>query len=230
MGRPAPPAALNSTFVVDNVEGFASVGFFLTIPTGGAITFEGTFDGINWDSITFRSISDDEYVQARTSGGDFIGSISTLKSIRFRTSTVGSAPGSVTGRLGYEVSTLEGIEFANRPDKFGGVDVHIDFSSAIIQLAATVWDPGATRKFVVTDALLFVHGVVDGTFSLFRETDSSGNYLIRGFMDPSVNSPIVIPMNRRTPFKALTAGHKLKVTTTSAINFDLSIGGYTIPG
>lgn len=223
------PATLNQSFLIDNADGFASIGFYVTPPTGGEVTFEGTFDGVNWDSITFRGVATDEYQQKTTVAGDFVGSISNLAMIRFRTSVGGSGPGAVAGRFGIEASTLEGIEFSNRPDKFGGVDVHVDFSSTSIQTNAVVWDPGAGRRFCVTDCLVFVHGTVDGNLSLFRDSASTGNYLVKGFMDPSVNAPIIIPLSLRTPFKGSAAGHQLKLTTSTALNLDLSVSGYTIP-
>jgi len=223
------PQTLGESFHIDNTDGFASIGFYVTPPIGGEVAFEGTFDGSNWQSVTMRSVDTDEYVQKTTVAGDYVGSVSVMAAFRFRTSIGGSADGAVGGRFGIEASMLEGVEFSPRPDKFGGIDVHVDFSTIVQQTNAVVWDPGSSRRFVVTDCILFIHGVIDGTLSLFRDAATTGNYLMKGFMDPSVNAPIIIPINLRTPFKGATVGHQLKVTTTSAINFDLSISGYTIP-
>jgi len=109
--------ALNSVFEFDNAGGYSSIGFGLSIPTGATITFEGTLDGINWIEITLRGITSNHYTSTITESDSFIGSISCMQKVRFRTSVAGSAIGTVIGRVSKEVSTLEGIEHGS-PDDF----------------------------------------------------------------------------------------------------------------
>lgn len=123
-------ASISSAYTYTNSKGMNTITFYLTIPTGGTVMFESTVDGINWTGCTLRQKSGDNYIQSATTNGEFIGSISAARSFRVRVTSIGSAPGSVIGRAGKQVSTLEGIE-NGPPDEFyfnvargkiGGVD------------------------------------------------------------------------------------------------------------
>lgn len=102
--------ALNSEFVYTNTYGMNSIAFNLTIPVGGKVVFEGSFDGITYNAVTLRRISNDGYVQSTTLNDRFIGSISGMRMFRARVSVAGSAVGTIIGTVSMQVSTLEGIE------------------------------------------------------------------------------------------------------------------------
>jgi len=85
---------IGSTVEVDNVEGgFASIAFHLIVPTGGEVTFRGSFDGTTFTDIKFRQIENDGYIKSTTLTDNYIGSISGLRTIQFLTSVGGSADG-----------------------------------------------------------------------------------------------------------------------------------------
>jgi len=104
---------LNSSYTYINTIGYSHIGCRVVPPTGGIITFEGTFDGTNWFSILFRSLESSIFTSSVSTTQDVIGSIIGLKSIRFRTSTAGTADGSVNGRVQSQLSIIEGIEHIN---------------------------------------------------------------------------------------------------------------------
>lgn len=101
--------AVNSTFEFDNVVGYSSIGFNLTVPLGSTIAFEGTMDGTNWESHPFR-LASNGFLEETSSNGQYSGSISCHRKIRFRVLTLGTVVGSVVGRVSLNVSTLDSIE------------------------------------------------------------------------------------------------------------------------
>ena len=91
-------------------KGFAGVVVEVVVPSGGEVAFEGTFDGINFKSVTLRRVSNDGYVQTSTVDDTYIGSIAGMRQFRVRTSVAGGAAGTVMGTMQRYAHTLEGIE------------------------------------------------------------------------------------------------------------------------
>lgn len=110
------PAALDSTLEFENNAGFAHIGYRIIIPTGGSVIIEGTFDGTTWFSVSIRGIESNIFISTVDSDANMIGSIVGLKKFRFRTLTAGSADGSVSGRMQFQQSTIEGLEHQNDID------------------------------------------------------------------------------------------------------------------
>jgi len=219
-------AALNSAVEFDNVDGFSTVGFRLKVPTGGAVVFEGSFDGAVWFTITLRSVNTDEFQQTATNDDHYIGSISSVRKFRVRVSVAGSAVGDVVGRVTMDVAMLEGQEFLPPPDKFGQTPIHKDGTFTTIQTGFALWTPAVGKKYVVTDIIVTATGTVDGRLKIFDESDTTGNYLFNGVLDPAVNNSIYIHISLRTPFLSSAIGNKLKVTTTAAVNCSVIAHGY----
>lgn len=220
---------LNDTVEFDNVGGYSSIAFHCLAPTGGEVTFEATFDGANWEPVSMRSVTDDVFTNKTDDDSDFLGSISGARKFRWRTSTAGSAAGTVMGRAQRDAATLEGIEFGYPPHRFGFTPVHKDASYTTAQTGAAIWTPASGKKFVVTDLILNFHGATDANVKLFDETDSSGNYLYKANVDVSLiggGQPQVISL--KTPYVASADDNELKITTDADIDVDILLHGYEI--
>ena len=219
---------LNDAYIFDNVYGYSSIGFRCTVPTGGIVTFEGSFDDANWEPVSMRCVHDDIYTQSTDNGHDFIGSIAAMRKIRWRTSSAGSANGTVIGRAQRDSSTIEGIEFGYPPHRTGFTPVHKDSHYTTAQTGADIWTPSSDKKFVVTDLDIICGGTTDAVVTLFDETNSAGNIIFKGIIDVSNNKQFVFSKTFRTPFISSAANNDLKITTSAGITIDIIIHGYEI--
>jgi len=216
-------ANINDQFIFNNLRGYSSIGFNLTIPSGAVAVFESSYDGINFISARMRSIDTDEYTSMSNETATYIGSISSVRIFRVRISLAGSGTGSVIGRASIDVSTLEGIEHGSRPDAFGNIAVHKDFTYTAIQTGAIIWTPQSNKKFVVTD--LFVSTDGNNIITFFDETNSPGNIVYGAKF--TTNNGIVI-CSFRTPYVSISANNSLKLTSTTAQEVRGVIHGYEI--
>lgn len=216
------PQTLGSIFEIDNSEGYNSIAFHLTPPTGGVVLFEGTFDGTNWTPITIREVGTNGYTQKTAIQEDYIGSISCLRKIRIRVTTGGSAPGTIIGRIVDNVSTIEGIEHSAAPHNFGYTPVHKDFSFTTSQTNTTVWTPTIGKKFVVTDLTISSLGSIE--VKIFDQTDASGNYVYRGKL---INGSNVV-ISKKTPFISSAINNTLRITSSTNADISGVIDGYEI--
>jgi hypothetical protein len=160
-------AAFNSAVTLTNTNGYNSICFNLTIPTGATVTFESTADGTNWTACTLRQKGGDNYITSTTTSGEVIGSISGARSFRVRVSSAGSAAGSVIGRVTRDVSTLEGIE--NGPPsefyydvsrgKIGGVEGLTRFGrnpDVDTGSKETIWGYGGSYTFTTSAQTYYI--------------------------------------------------------------------------
>lgn len=219
---------LNAVLDIDNILGFTSLGFRIVPPLGGEIQFQGSFDDENFSPITARRMSNDAYLQSTKLTDNFIMSIAALRSVRFKTIVAGTAPGTLIGRASQHATVLEGIEHGNAPHNIGEVIDRRDASFSTAQTATPIWTPAAGKTFVITDYLVVISGNVDGRVTVFDETDIQNNRLINGFFDVSINAPLSIVSNLRTPFMANAADNILRLTSTTALDVDISLNGYEI--
>lgn len=220
-------SSLSSAVTFDNVGGYSTLAFRLTIPTSATVTFEATFDGSNWQSVTMRQIGDDGYAQTSAVTGNYIGSISGVRKFRVRVSTAGSGTGTVMGRAQREASTLEGIEHAAPADNIGYAPVH---KGVNISTAATtdIWTPATGKKFVVTDYDLTVQGTGSLNLKVFDGTDASGNWLFNGAFGTNSITGQTFQLSRSlvTPFVSSAVNNVLKITTDSTQTVKGVIIGY----
>jgi len=222
-------AALNSTATFDNQRGFASIGFTLSIPTGATVSLEGSFDGTSFFPVTLRSVNSDLYLTAISTSDGLIGSIASLRSFRVKVTIAGSAPGSISGRAHMTINTLEGQEHGFPPHKRGFSPIRKDFTFTTTQAGAAVWTPATGKLFVITSYLLFGSGTTDATVTLYDQTDSTGNRLLIGFFDVTVNAPIYISAYLGdSPFVSSAANNALTYKSTAAINIFGIIFGYEV--
>ncbi len=219
---------LNDAFTYDNAFGFSTIAFGLTVPAGGTVAFEGSFDGTTWVPITLRSIDTDEFQQTATVDEKFIGSIAGTRKVRVRTSVAGTAAGSVIGRATMDVAMLEGQEFFPPPHKFGHLPVHKDFSFTTAQTGTAIWTPAASRKYVVSDLSMIATGLIGAEVTIFDQSDATGNRLFNGILDPSTNNPLIVSLALRVPFVSAAINNVLKITTTANLNIGGVVHGYEI--
>lgn len=221
-GNNVPPT-LNGVFEYDNIYGFSSIGFYLIVPTGGAVAFEVSFDGVTWTSARMRGIEADEYTSTTNLSGNFIGSISCARKFRVRTTLAGSGAGSIIGTISNTVSTLEGIEQGNRPDSFGNTGVHKDFEFTTQQTNTIIWTPSVGKRFVVTDIMISATTAVG--FSIFDETNATGKIVYKANF---TNQQGISNVSFRTPFVSILANNNLRITTSASANLAGVIHGYEI--
>lgn len=95
-------SVLNSSVIVENIEGYASIGFNLTVPSGGVVTFYGSYDGITYNNITMVNKTSGIRIYSTTTGGEFYNNIECYKYIKFLVTTAGISAGSVIGALMFD--------------------------------------------------------------------------------------------------------------------------------
>jgi len=217
----------NDTVTIQNNLGHNTAGFRCTPPTGGTVVFETTYDGINWEATSIRGVTSDQVTSVITVAGNFIGSISTNRAIRLRTSVAGSAPGTVMGRLHRGVSVIETVEFGHPPHKIGFVTqrYHDAFSSA--QTDAVLWTPAAGKAIVLTDLFVFAGGNTDGNMSIFSDTNVNGNIIFKNDIKVSTNVPYSQPLSWKLGLVSGT-DKAIKITTDAAISCNIMLFGYEI--
>jgi hypothetical protein len=215
---------LNESTVFVN-KGYATLTFYVTVPTGGAVTFEAAVNGV-WEKVSMRSIDADVYRSVIEEDGFYIGSITGLARIRLKTTTAGSAAGSIVGKFSRQVSVLEGIEFGPPPHRFGYTPIHVDASYTDTQTDTIIWTADSDKKGVVTDIMIIAYGSTDGQVRIFDETDSTGHYLFKGTLEVATNKNAIISHAFVTPFIQSAVGNSIKITTSAAINIDLMGHGY----
>ncbi len=99
-------AAADSEVVFDNTIGYNHIGFKLTIPPGGVVTFQATYDDSTYFDIKLKNESL-KYVSSTSISGRFRGVISAYRKIKFKVTTAGSSAGSVIGRATMVVPSVE---------------------------------------------------------------------------------------------------------------------------
>jgi hypothetical protein len=219
---------LNSTLDIDNSKGASFISCNITPPTNGTIDFQLSFDGINFESFTLRSTSNDIFVSKVTATDVLIGSIIGAKVIRFKTSVAGIAAGSIVGTLNMSSATIESIEFGYPPHRFGFIPIHKDAEYTTQQTAAAIWTPATGKKVVVTDLDVIVGGATDGTISIFNGAgDVTGERVFRATVDVSTNKNFIYSKNFKTPFIGTVDG-AIKVTTSAAVTVNILLHGYEI--
>ena len=213
--------------VITNNSGFNTIGFYASPPTGGVITFETTYDGINWETTSIRGITSDSITSDISVAGNFIGSIAGNRALRFRTSTGGSAAGTVMGRLQRNTSVIETIEFGYPPHKVGFPTKRHSGEFTDAETNTAIWTPPAGKALVVTDLFVFARGNTDALVSVFIDTNVNGNRVFHN----DVAVAIIGPFTWSHQFKLGIVGgvdEVLKVTTSAAIDVDIMAHGYEI--
>jgi hypothetical protein len=219
----------NDVFEVINTPGHPTIGFHLIPPTGGTVTFEATFNGLSaWKPITMRGVDSDLLSQTADAEDSFIGSISGVNRFRIRTSSVGSAPGSVSGSVHEYPCVIETVEFGPPPHKVGYAPIHKDANYTTAQTATALWTPASGKKFVVTDIGLFASGSTDAIVTIYDETNATGNRIFSCYVEVATNKQFKHSHAFKVPWVSSAVDNVLRVTTSDAINIYVGAHGYEI--
>lgn len=180
-------STLNSAVTLTNTNGYNSISFYLTIPTGATVVFEGNVDGVTWTSCTLRQKGGDNYITSTSQSGEVVGSIAGLREFRVRVSVAGSANGTVMGRATRDVCTLEGIEngppneffFDTSRGKIGGINGTTRFARNpdIDMVKETIWALGGTYTFSTVAASYYISSTSASDTQVITVTVLDGNYV-----------------------------------------------------
>lgn len=209
---------LNSTVTIDNTDGFSSIGLHLLVPDNGTIRFDGSFDGINFTPVQLRELSSNGYTQSTDHDEDFLGSISTLRKIRFTTTVGGTATGTAAGRLGREAATLEGAENSAPPHRFGNELFHKGFSGNGTLTNLSLYTPPSGSRFAIT-YLSFSITSTAGTNVTFHEgsssSDDTSKWMFSAFIDTPAGDADIVNQTFSTPFVSSSTNSGLYLTTSA---------------
>jgi hypothetical protein len=221
--------ATGSTVEIDNNYGHSTIGFYLNVPSG-AVVFEGTFDGINWESCGIRCTTDDQFESSLTGPheANYIGSIASFRKFRVRVTSELSSVGTLMGRMDSEVSTIEHIEFNAPPHRIGYT---LQLKDKTITSAATgtaIWTPTAGKKIVLTQLIITAWGATDAIVEIYRNGGGEGNRFFYSNVDVSNKGPfqLIIPFNPAAPFES--ADDALKITTSDDLSVTIVAVGYEV--
>jgi hypothetical protein len=214
----------------ENSCGHSSVGFHLTIPSGGEVQFQGSYDGVNFTPIQMRELSSNGYVQITDHTEDYLGSISAVRSMRFILTAAGNLPATVAGRACKDSATLEGIENANPPHRFGNELFHKGFSlSNGVTGNMSLFTPPSGNKFVLT-YISFSAISTAGANITFHETPDTGvnanNWVFSTFVKTNANETQFFNIILSTPFVASGANNTLFFSTDASVTTRGVIHGY----
>lgn len=221
---------VGSSFCFNNTYGHSSIGFHLNMPDGGKIQFQGTYDGVNYTPIQMRELSSNGYVQTSLHTEDYLGSISALKKIQFIRTEAGTIPATAVGRTCQDAATLEGIENANPPHRFGNELFHKGFSLTNGSTGnMDIYQPPTGNKFVLT---YLSFGVIStaGANVTFHEIHDTGvnqdHWVFSTFVKTSANESQFFNVTFPTPFVASGLNNHLHFTTDASVSMRGVIHGY----
>jgi hypothetical protein len=225
------PAASGAYFELHN-PGYSTIGANINPDGGAVIRFYGSFDGVNYDDMTLRQMGDDGYTFecSGSSPDNFIGSISSLKSIRFVNKTGSPSPCSVVGVMSAGVSTLEGIENGPAPHRFGNKLFHIGFDASSSTITNSgIYTPSPRHKFVITD-LTFGLASAAATSVTFHEGSGTASnpskWVFSTYCNLPNNSAEQVTAEFNTPHVADNTESTLYLTTSTAVTMRGIIHGY----
>lgn len=210
---------LNATtvFPVNNAN---SLGFQLTIPVGGMVAFEGSWDGLTWEASTFRQMGSDGYAASAHANEKWIGSCSTFNYIRFRTISAGSVDGSITGKFTYQQNTVEGIEHGPMPHRFGAFPHEVVTTIGTICVNQLLYQPEPQHLVTVTDIWLNAGGLTTVTL-----TESGTRPVFRCTLRPTAGAPFA-SMSYRVPVPFSGTGAPLMISNSAAQDVDIVVHLY----
>lgn len=91
--------AQNTTVEIHNNIGWSTIGFYIVVPTGGAVKLQGTYDDSNWFDLNVYEPGSVTTISSMTSSGSYNADILGMRQVRFNVTSAGSADGSVTGKM-----------------------------------------------------------------------------------------------------------------------------------
>jgi len=214
------PPALDAVFSIP-LHSANGIGFYVVVPTNGAVAFEGSRDGAIWDAVTLREQGAHGYSAYTGETGNWIGSCSTLNYLRWRTIAAGSEAGSVIGKLTYQQNTLEGIEQGNMPHRIGAHPIAIVETIGSICTNQVLYTPSsAHHRLVITDIFLNSDGNTTATL-----TESGVYPVFRVQLRPANGAPWAnVSYCLPVPFNG--TGTSLCFTNSATQSVDINVHAY----
>lgn len=202
------PSTSSGEYILNN-SNYSTLGFHICVPSGGEISFYGSFDGQNYDNITLRQLGDDGYTQKATYSNNicdynYIGSISALKTVKFVNTITGNGIGYVVGRMSSQVSTLEGIEHNAPPHKIGNTPFHKGiFVNNTSVTGQVIYQPPTGYRFVITDFNLSIFSA-GANITLYENGDATDtdSWIFSVYVKATSNDTQVFNSNLSTPYLA----------------------------
>lgn len=219
-------SGLNDIVEINNIESYSTAGFYIQVPSGSNVIFEGTFDSVNWVPIAFRSLNDDTYRQNTAADRNFLGSINALNKFRTRNTSIGSTSGKITGRLSRDQAILEGIEHAQQPHKIGAIIVNKNGDFTTQQTNTVLWSPPSGFRFVLTEINLSIGGTTDGSIIIFENNNTTENQILKTYVQVGGSNVQTRDNPFRTPYVSKFNGGQVKVTSSAAITFAVHVRGF----
>lgn len=219
---------IGDSVVYTNDTGYSSIGFTLVVPSGGAVEFLGSYNGVDYIPITMLATDGTGYVRAISYDDTFLGSIASLRSFMVRTTAAGSADGSVTGRASNANTVLDGINQGNPPAKVGTEIVHLGFEYTTPQtdtVIGIVLPPELT--YIFTDLYFSVSGT--GRVTFFDEINDFPHWAFCGDFAVPLDQTEHIARAFAQPFRSIEPGGAFRITTTGTCRVLGNAHGYFLP-
>lgn len=217
--------------VLDNFGNFSTIGFHIPATSGLSVGFYGSFDDINYETITFRQIGGDGYTQIDLydgSANSHIGSISALRKIKFVNLYGSSQSGCVMGRMTTNVSTLEGIEHGNPPHKYGNTPFHKGiYLNNTTGSGISIVTPPTGFKFIITDIGLSISSA--GAYVTLYEDDNAADpdkWVFSAYVKANLADTQVYNLNLSTPFVSSQVNWPLKLHVSDTTTVRGVVHGY----
>jgi hypothetical protein len=238
---PSPPASIpfgysgnipvsSGDFFEINNNGYSTIAFNCQCPPQGAVSFRASFDGVNFDSVTFRQMGNDGYTQESSEDSNYIGSVIGARKIRFVNLTGAANSGTIMGTLSRDASILEGLEHSSPPHKFGNALFHmgINVSGSSIQNSGLFF-PSKRHKFAVSYISLSVSSQ-NGTYITFHEGSGTAGdpskWIISNYVKVNSNDTQFLNAVLSTPFVAADLNSGLFLTVEGDATIRGVVHGY----
>lgn len=221
---------LNSEFILDNSCGHSTIGFHLTIPSGGAVSFNGSFDGINYAALELRELSSNGYIIMSNSDNDYLGSISALRKLKFLVTSGNGVDGYIAGRTCKDVASIDSIENNAPPHQIGNALFHkgVNYSDGGTG-NMLIYSPNNNSRFVVTDLSFGVISTA-GVNVTFHEAADSGvnadNWVYSTYVKTNSTQSTPINISFATPFVASGMNNGLYMSSDASLTIRGIIHGY----
>lgn len=224
---------IGAEYIIENNGAYSTIGFHVMSPSGLIINFFGSFDGTNYEAITFRNIGSDGYTQKDESDGTvdcYIGSIAALKRIKFSNQNGLTGARCVAGRMVSQLSVLEGIEHSAPPHKFGGDPFHRGiYLNNTTGSGILVYQPPTGFRFAITDISLSVFSA-GANITLYEDGDvnNPNSWVFSAFVKATSNDSQVYNLNLSTPFLSSSANYGLYLAADATSTVRGVVHGYYV--
>jgi len=197
------PSGSGSYYEIDSF-GYSTAAFNVQTPSQGTVQFTASFDGVNYDSVTFRQMGDDGYSQEAAETSNYIGSVVGSRKLRFVNASGAFSSGTVMGTLSKEVCVLEGVEHNSPPHKFGNALFHIgiNFSGNAFSNSG-LYFPQPRHKFAVTYVSLAMASQNGAFITLHEGSGTAANasqWIFTTFTRNSTNDTQLVNAVLSTPY------------------------------